>query len=80
MTREEAERDAAELNRAHPDRATHRWFVRESGGAWQVVRMGLPAGIRLDPVTEAVEARPRPPHPDDPRPVAHQNIGGPYAV
>jgi hypothetical protein len=80
MTREEAEQQAAALNERHPDRVTHRWFARESAGDWEVVRMTLPPGMRIDPIKETVEARPRPPQPDDPRPAAHRNIGGPYAT
>lgn len=80
MTREEAEQRAATLNREHPERATHRWLAREGAGGWEVARISVPGGIRLDPLHEAVESRPRPPQPGDPRPVAHRDIGGPYAV
>ena len=80
MTRAEAEERAATLNKEHPDRATNRWLARESGDEWQVARIALPGGMRIDPIGEATEARPRPPQADDPRPAAHRNIGGPYAV
>jgi hypothetical protein len=79
MDREQAERRAAELNRDHPERATHRWLARESGGGWQVARLSLPAGMRIDPVTASVESRPRPPQAPDPRTAFGQNVGGPYA-
>ena len=81
MTREECEQRAAELNRSHPDRATHRWMVRETASGHQVVRVALPPGMRREPPSEAnVEARPRPPMADDVRPVAFRDIGGPYGV
>jgi hypothetical protein len=41
MTRDEAEARSAQLNAEHPDRATHRWFAREEGGDWTVVRVGV---------------------------------------
>ena len=80
MTREQAEARAAELNRDHPDRATHRWLARESGDAWEVARVALPAGVRLDPFTATTEARPRPPQAPDPRPAFIRDVGGPYGV
>lgn len=80
MTREEAELRAAELNREHPDRAKARWMARERGGVWEVARVSLPAGMRIDPVTETTEAKPKPPQADDPRPLFEQNVGGPYGV
>ncbi len=81
MTREECEQRAAELNRSHPDRATHRWMVRDTEAGPEVVRVSLPPGMRRTaPSKQTVEARPRPPMADDVRPVAFRDIGGPYAV
>lgn len=78
MTREEAELRAAALNREHPDRHRARWVVRERDGACEVARISLPAGMRIDPVTETTEAKPKPPQPGDPRPAFERNVGGPY--
>ena len=81
MTREECEQRAAELNRSHPDRATHRWMVRDTEAGHEVVRVSLPPGMRREaPSKQTVEARPRPPMADDVRPVAFRDIGGPYAL
>ena len=42
MRKDEAEARSAELNREHPDRATHRWFAREDAtGDWTVVRVAV---------------------------------------
>ena len=78
MTREDAELRAAEFNREHADRHRARWVARERDGVWEVARISLPAGMRIDPVTETTEAKPKPPHPGDPRPAFEQNVGGPY--
>jgi hypothetical protein len=75
MTRQDAERHAARLNREHPDRAMHRWLARQDGDEWQVARVELPAGVRLDPLREGTEARPRPPQAPDPR---LSEPGGPW--
>jgi hypothetical protein len=78
MTRDDAEQRAAELNREHPDRHTARWVSRERDGVWEVARISLPAGMRIDPVSETVETKPKPPQADDPRPAFERNVGGPY--
>ena len=78
MDRAEAENRAAGLNREHPDRARYRWMARESAGDWEVVRLAIPGGIRLDPLKETVEARPRPAPADDPRTAFDRNVGGPW--
>jgi hypothetical protein len=76
MTREEAIAEAARLAREHPDRATHSWLPRElAPGEWAVAKVGVPG---RGPIVNVQEARPRPPHPDDPRPVHWRNVGGPY--
>jgi hypothetical protein len=77
MTRDQAEAHAAELNREHPDRHAARWVARERDGAWEVARISLPAGMRIDPVSETVESKPKP-QADDPRPAFERNVGGPY--
>jgi hypothetical protein len=78
MTRAEAENRANALNGEHPDRARYRWMAHESGGAWEVVRMAIPGGPQLDPLSATVEARPRPAPPDDPRTSFDKNAGGPW--
>jgi hypothetical protein len=78
MTREQAEQRAAELNREHPDRARPRWLAHEDAGGWQVTRVALPAGLRIDPTKATVESKPRPAQPDDPRPALWRDVGGPY--
>ena len=79
MTREEAEQHAAQLNAEHPDRAGNRWIVKEGDGEWQVARVELPPGMRIDPVKETTEARPKPELAPDPRSAFIRNVGGPYA-
>jgi hypothetical protein len=81
MTRQEADRQVKELADTHPDRDRYAWFPRQgSDGSWSVVRVPLPAGVRRVPTKETVEAKPKPPQADDPRPPAFRDIGGPYAV
>jgi hypothetical protein len=78
MTREEAIAEAARLAREHPDRATHSWLPREiAPGEWGVARVGVPG---RGPLVNVQEAKPRPPHPDDPRPAHWRNVGGPYGT
>lgn len=68
MTRTEAEQERDRLTREHPDRATHRWMARaDDGGVWSVVKVGMPPGTRVDPLSETTEAKPKPPVRDDPR-------------
>ena len=79
MTRAEAEAEAARLSREHPQRAAHRWLARErSADEWEVVRIALPAGTRIDPLTATIEANPRPSPADDPRPNTWRDLGGPH--
>ena len=80
MTRAEAVEHAAALNAEHPERARYRWMAREADGGWQVMRMTIPGGVRLDPLNAALESRPQPQPADDPRPLFDKNVGGPYAV
>ncbi|HEX2410304.1 MAG TPA: hypothetical protein VHJ39_03960 [Solirubrobacteraceae bacterium] len=79
MTREQAEARAAELNREHPDRHAARWIARAAGDGWEVARVSLPGGARIDPLTATTEAKPRPQPAEDPRSALGRNVGGPYA-
>ena len=78
MLRDQAEQRAAELNRDHPDRGADRWFARQGVEGWEVARVTIPGGVRLDPLQAAVESKPRPEAPD-PRPAFFRDVGGPYA-
>lgn len=76
MTRDEAIATAKELGAHHADRATHRWLPRErEDGTWEVAKVALPPGMRIDPLKETVESQPKPPQPDDPRSAFQRNIG-----
>ena len=79
MTRDEALAHAAQLNAEHPNRRQFRWIAHEATDGWDA-RLTLPNDPSAQPPIASVEARPRPPQPGDPRPVAHRNIGGPYGV
>jgi hypothetical protein len=77
MTREQPIAEADRLAQEHPDRATHSWLPREiAPGHWGVAKVGVPG---RGPIVNVQEAKPRPPHPDDPRPAHWRNVGGPYA-
>jgi hypothetical protein len=78
VTRAEAENRARALNHEHPDRARYRWMARASDGSWDVVRLGIPGGPRLDPLKATVESRPQPEPREDPRPLYDKNVGGPW--
>ncbi len=68
MTRDEAQELCERLAREHPDRETHTWFPRQKpDGAWSVAKLARAPEKGVDPLTATVEARPRPPHADDPR-------------
>jgi hypothetical protein len=77
MTRAEAEQQATTLNAEHPERGVYRWMAREGEDGWQVARITVPGGVRIDPLHAAVESRPRPDAPDT-RPIHNQNVGGPW--
>ena len=51
MTREHAERRAAALS---AEGSGHRWFARKGQDGWEVVKLALPPGARLDPVKATV--------------------------
>ncbi len=78
MSREEAEAEARRLSTEHPDRDSHHWLALERAGQWEVVKIALPPGKRIDPLTATVETEPEPPEPDDPRSPFERNIGGPW--
>ena len=79
MTRPEAEALRTRLAREHVDRVTHDWLTqRTATGEWRVVKVPLPAGARRGPLGSVSEARPRPPHPDDPRPSHARDMGPGY--
>jgi hypothetical protein len=77
MTRDEAQRQAERLSREHPERASYRWFARELRGVWSVVRVPVAHRHDADALRETIEARPRPPQPDDPRPSTWRDLGEP---
>ena len=78
MTHDEAEAAALRLGTEHPDRATHKWIPREAtGGSWEIVKIRVPEGMRIDPLKTSVESKPKPP-PGDPRTSYDRNVGGPW--
>jgi hypothetical protein len=74
MDRAEAEQTARRLAEEHEDRETHRWIARERPEGWEVVKVKMPPGMRVDPLKATVESKPKPAQPDDPRPANVQNI------
>ena len=72
MTKAEAEQRCRELAEAHPDRSGVRWLPRESDRGWTA----LPDGLARGPLRPVVEAKPRPPQADDPRPAHIRNVPG----
>lgn len=79
MTRDEAEAAARRLGAEHPERATHRWIPREAAeGGWEVAKIRVPQGMRIDPLKTSVESKPRPPQPGDPRTSYDRGVGGPW--
>jgi hypothetical protein len=79
VDRAEAQQIARRLAAEHPDRETHRWIAREGNdGGWEVVKVKMPPGMRVDPLKGTVETKPKPPQPDDPRSPYERNIGGPW--
>jgi hypothetical protein len=79
MNEDEARQESERLRKEHPDRETHTWIARQLDGAWQVVRVPLPPGMRKRPLTATTEAKPKPPQSDDAPP---WQAGGvpPYAA
>jgi hypothetical protein len=72
MTRDEAEHHASTLN---ADASGDRWFARRSADGWEVVKVGLPLGVRLDPLKEATRQATRP-TPAGPPPAYHRHFDG----
>lgn len=71
MTHEEALAKCEELNRERRD--GRRWFVSRAGtDEWQVVSPSLGEG--QGPLHAAIESRPLPDSPPDPRPSLMRNI------
>ena len=65
MTREQAERRAAALS---AQGSRHRWFARNGQDGWEVVKVALPPGVRIDPVKETVPHATQPDAPPARRP------------
>ena len=79
MTRDQAEAEAKRLMEEHPERTTHRWFARSKRGEeWEVVRVRMPPGKKLDPLKVSIQAKPKPSPSDDPRPSTWRDLGGPH--
>lgn len=79
MTRDQAQREAERLNEEHAG-GTDRWFARAHDDEWSVVKLsGLPRAL-VGPLKATVEAKPRPPQPDDPRPNVWRDVGGPWGL
>ena len=57
MTREDAKRRASALNAQGSGDC---WFARNGSDGWEVVKVALPPGVRLDPLKEAVPQATRP--------------------
>jgi hypothetical protein len=75
MDHDAAQQRAEELKREHPDRETHTWMARGNpDGEWEVVKVRVPGGRRIDPLKATIETKPKPPMPDDPRPANIRNI------
>lgn len=77
MDRAAAEESARRLAHEHPDRETHRWIAREdANGGWEVVKVKMPPGMRVDPLKATTESKPKPAQPDDPRSPGGRNVPG----
>jgi hypothetical protein len=72
MTRDEAERRASALNASA---SGERWFARNGADGWEVVKVALPPGVRLDPLKEATPQATRP-APAGPPPAYHRHFDG----
>ena len=72
MTREDAKQRAAALN---AEGSGSRWFAREGTDGWEVVKVALPPGMRLDSLKEAVPEATRP-TPAGPPPAYHRHFDG----
>jgi hypothetical protein len=73
MTHEQAIARCAELN-AEPDRQLE-WFPKQvSPDEWTTVSVAIPGMRRIEPLKAAIESKPRPSEPPDPRPAIFRNI------
>jgi hypothetical protein len=48
----------------------------QANGSWVVVKVEVPPGARVDPLTEETRADEKPPYPADPRPPVDPNVAG----
>jgi hypothetical protein len=77
MTRDKAQRRAAQLQAEHPERASNRFVARErADGDWEVAKIPIPEQLRHGPYTETIAATPRPSQADDPRTGNEQRLPG----
>ncbi len=73
MTHEQASTRCQQLN-ADEDR-DREWFTRQvEDDDWEIVSVAIPGGHGRGPLKAAVESRPRPSEPADPRPTVIRNI------
>lgn len=76
MNRQEAEETCERLSREHPERDRYKWFPRQDDDReWSVARVRLPEHLRRDPMKATIEAKPKPPEPDDPRSNYQRDVG-----
>ncbi len=68
MIETKAAQEAERLNREHPERDSFSWVPFERGTEWSVAKVRLTPGLRRAGLEETVEAQPKPPESDDPRP------------
>jgi hypothetical protein len=81
MNRQQAEALCERLAREHPYSDSYKWLARQGGeGEWSVVKVRLPESLRRDPTKATVEAKPKPPEADDPRPAMWRDVGSPWAA
>lgn len=79
MTHDEAEHMAKRLMEEH-ETGRYAWLPKEAhDGSWSVVKAQLPEHLRRTPAKATIEAKPKPPQADDPRPAMWRDVGGPYA-
>ena len=72
MTRDEAERRAAQLNAATTD-PSGTWTAQRIGSEWHVVKIAGAAVHTNAPLKATTEQRPKPDYAPDPRPLNEQN-------
>ena len=73
MTKDEAIVRCAELN--SDEHRKQQWFARQAGpDTWEVVSIAAPGLHPVGHLKEAVESKPRPSEPPDPRPTIFRHI------